>query len=88
MNMQYGIRLRTEDNLSWPEFCTLVSGLMGDTPLGNVVSIRSEKDPNVLERYTDSQKKIRNDWLMKHGNGANALLKMQGMFKDICGIKN
>ena len=39
---QYGIRLRTEDDMSWPEFCSLLSSIMPETPLGRVVSIRAE----------------------------------------------
>lgn len=59
---QYGIRLRREIDMSWDEFCTLLSGLKPDTPLGNIVSIRSETDKNILKHFTPQQKKIRNDW--------------------------
>lgn len=59
---QYGIRLRTEDDMSWSEFCSLLSGIMPDTPLGQIVSIRSEKDPKVLKCFTKEQKRIRNEW--------------------------
>lgn len=59
---QYGIRLRRENDMSWDEFCTLLSGLKPDTPLGNIVSIRSETDKNVLKHFTTQQKKIRADW--------------------------
>ena len=62
---QYGIRLRAEKELSWSEFCSLLSGIMPDTPLGAIVSIRAEKDINVLKNFSDEQKKIRNDWLLK-----------------------
>ncbi len=48
--------------MSWHEFCTLLSGLLPDTPLGKIVSIRAEKDPKVLKNFTKEQKKIRNDW--------------------------
>lgn len=59
---QYGIRLRQEEDMTWDEFCTLLSGLKSDTPLGNIVSIRSETDKNVLKYFTPQQKKIRTDW--------------------------
>lgn len=59
---QYGIRLRTEDDMSWSEFCSLLSGIMPDTPLGQVVTIRSEKDPKVLKNFTREQKRIKNEW--------------------------
>lgn len=59
---QYGIRLRQEEDMSWQEFCTLLLGLLPDTPLGRIVSIRAEKDPKVIKNFTKEQKKIRNDW--------------------------
>lgn len=61
-SQQYGIRLRQEEDMSWNEFCTLLSGLLPDTPLGRIVSIRAEKDPKVLKNFSPDQKKIRNDW--------------------------
>jgi hypothetical protein len=62
---QYGIRLRQKDDMSWSEFCSLLSGIMPDTPLGNIVSIRAEKDPKRIKEFTKDQKKIRNDWVLK-----------------------
>lgn len=59
---QYGIRLRHEIDMSYDEFCVLLSGLKPDTPLGNIVSIRSETDKDILKHFTPQQKKIRNDW--------------------------
>lgn len=59
---QYGIRLRRESDMSWDEFCTLLAGLKHDTPLGNIVSIRSETDKDILKHFTPQQKKIRSDW--------------------------
>ena len=63
---QYGIRLRREDDMSWDEFSTLLGGLNGETPLGHIVSIRSEKDPERIKNFTPAEKKIRNDWARKH----------------------
>lgn len=62
---QYGIRLRNEDDMTWDEFTTLLSGLNGETPLGNVVSIRSEKDPKRIKEFTKEQKRIHRDWQRK-----------------------
>lgn len=59
---QYGIRLRQEDNMSWGEFITLLSGLMPETPLGKVISIRSENDKEILKHFTKQQHRIRNEW--------------------------
>ncbi len=59
---QYGIRLRNENDMSWSEFSTLLSGIMPETPLGKVVSIRSENDKDVLKNFTKEQHKLRNEW--------------------------
>lgn len=64
---QYGIRLRMEiDTMKWGEFSSLLGGLNGDTPLGNIVRIRSEKDPKVIKNFTESEKKIRSKWINKN----------------------
>lgn len=59
---QYGIRLRQEEDMSWSEFCTLLAGIMPETPLGQVVSIRCESDKEVLKSFTKEQHRIRNEW--------------------------
>lgn len=43
----------------------MIQGLLPKTPLGQVVSIRSENDQKVLKGFTASQKKIRADWRAK-----------------------
>ena len=58
---QYGIRLKVTE-LQFDEFLNLTSCLMPDTPLGQIVAIRSEKDADVISKYNDTQKKIYNDW--------------------------
>lgn len=62
---QYGIRLRQEEDMSWSEFCTLLAGIMPETPLGQVVSIRCENDKEVLKNFTKEQHRIRNEWRSK-----------------------
>lgn len=61
---QYGIRLREDGDadIAWQEFCSLLSGLMADTPLGQVVAIRSEKNPDRIGRFTDGQSRIYYEW--------------------------
>ena len=58
---QYGIRLKTTE-LQYDEFLNLTSCLMPDTPLGQIVAIRSEKDAKIIQEFTDSQRKIYDDW--------------------------
>lgn len=52
--------------MEWGEFLTLLAGLNGETPLGYVVSIRSEKDRERIKNFTAAEKKIRNAWATKH----------------------
>jgi hypothetical protein len=59
---QYGIRLRNENDMSWGEFSTLLAGIMPKTPLGQIVSLRSEEDENMLKNFTPDQHNIRNEW--------------------------
>lgn len=62
---QYGIRL-TQTDMDWKEFTTLLHSLMGETPLGQVVSIRMEEDKERLEHFTPAEHSIRNAWRNKH----------------------
>lgn len=64
---QYGIRLRKDlKNMEWGEFISLLAGINADTPLGNIVRIRSEKDPETLKKFNQSERKIRSEWLNKN----------------------
>ena len=86
---QYGIRLITEEDMSYQEFCSLLSGIMPDTPLGQIVSIRAEKDSKKLKSFTKEQRKIWREWRMrknkKNSNsipqGNKLLLEMQQELK-------
>jgi hypothetical protein len=51
--------------MSWREFSYLVNGLSGDTPLGRIVSIRAETDPEQIKEFTEDEKRIRNEYLRK-----------------------
>lgn len=59
---QYGIRLRQAADMPWSEFTTLVTGLLPETPLGAIIRIRSEDDPETLKRFNRDQLEIRNKW--------------------------
>ena len=48
--------------MQWGEFTSLLSGLNGDTPLGQVVEIRSTDDPERIKNMTIHQKRIRSEW--------------------------
>lgn len=62
---QYGIRLRNERDMPFSEFISLLSGLMPDTPLGQIVAIRSEKDPKVIKKFTLDQRRIHREWKVR-----------------------
>lgn len=59
---QYGIRLRHEKNMPWGEFATLLAGISPKTALGQIVSIRAEKNKDVIKNFTPEQKRIRHEW--------------------------
>lgn len=85
---QYGIRLRNEiDTMKWGEFSSLLSGINGDTALGNIVRIRSEKDPKVIKNFSKNEKEIRSRWVNKNAkevsqeNYKQAMENFKNMFK-------
>lgn len=83
---QYGIRLRQDDDMSWDEFCSLLTGIMYDTPLGRVVEIRSEKDPKVIKEFTKEEKRIYNEWRYRRQEkvcqGKTEKLTYENFWKD------
>lgn len=48
--------------MPWSEFSNLVAGLLPETPLGAIVKIRSEDDPDVLKKFNSDQLSIRSKW--------------------------
>lgn len=56
------------------EFLHLLSNLNGETPLGQIVNIRAEKDKETLKHFTAQQKKIREDWKKEHFKEVNTSL--------------
>lgn len=84
---QYGIRLRKENDMSWGEFCTLLSGINEKTALGKIVSIRAEKDNKIIKEFTQEQKRIRNQWKKRNVKNMDskdydqAIKNFENMFK-------
>lgn len=54
--------------MSWGEFSTLLIGIMPKTPLGQIVSIRSEENEDMLKNFTKEQHEIRNKWRNRQVN--------------------
>lgn len=82
--MQYGIRLRQDDDMSWDEFCSLLTGIMYNTPLGRIVEIRSEKDPKVIKEFSKEEKRIRNNWITRKRKKetGSKVLTFENFWKD------
>lgn len=59
---QYGILPALQGDLPYPEWAKLVGGLMDDTPLGRVVAVRAEQDPQIIAKMGPWQKRIRSEW--------------------------
>ena len=63
---QYGLRVRKEiKSLSWGELSSYIEGINSDTPLGQIITIRSENDKEKLKNFTSEQHKIRNEYRSK-----------------------
>lgn len=63
---QYGLRLSRElPEMTWDEFKDLLAGIGPETPLGRIVTIRSESDTETLKHFTKEQHRIRDEWLAK-----------------------
>lgn len=83
---QYNIRLRKEmSSMDWGEFISYLTGLNGDTPLGNIIRIRSEKNPETLKNFTSEERKIRSKWINKNAVNVNQQDYKQAMdnFKNM-----
>lgn len=75
--MQYPQKDLYDEIMDWKEFTTLLSGIMPETPLGKIISIRSESDGDILERFTPEQHRIRNEW-----NNRQFQKKIESMSKE------
>lgn len=67
MRTQYGLSVYSQEfqQMKWKEFKALIAGLSAETPLGRVVQIRSEDDPQLLEHFSPGQHRMRNEWRLR-----------------------
>lgn len=77
-----------DEDMDYKEFCTLLSGIMPETPLGSIISIRSEEDDETLKHFSDEQHRIRNEWrdrqakkLLKNADTKETTKEIQDLFK-------
>lgn len=54
--------------MQWSEFCTLISGLMPDTPLGSIIGIRAEKDDETIKNFNPEQRRVYDEWRLKQAS--------------------
>jgi hypothetical protein len=62
ISQQYHILPSEQEVLHFGDWYKLIAGLTGDTPLGRIVRIRSEKDSNKIREFGDFEKEIRRKW--------------------------
>ena len=60
--MQYLGKDLYDDSMDWKEFITLLAGLRKETPLGQMIAIRSEEDPQILKQFSAEQNQLRTQW--------------------------
>ena len=92
LKTQYGYSIRKEiNNMDWAELSSDISGLMGETPLGNIVQIRSEDDRERLKNFTQEKKNIRWKYRMKMAQNVDkeefnkVITDLQKAFKEMAG---
>jgi len=89
--MQYPQKDLYDDTMDWKEFTTLLAGIMPKTPLGNIVSIRSENDEEVLKHFSEEQHRIRNEWrdkqtqkMIENMSKEEVMKQVKAMLKGMC----
>lgn len=86
---QYGIRLRTVTDMPYSEFCSYLSGIMPNTPLGSIVQIRAEGNKDVLKQFTPEQRRVRSEWRNKAAKQMSqqdmnkAMKELENMFRSM-----
>ncbi len=69
---QYNIRIRKDiSNMEWAEFSAYLSGLNGETALGNIVRIRTEKNTKAIKNFSKEEKRIHSEWKMRKLRNSN-----------------
>lgn len=51
-----------QENLHYSDWISLVAGLMHDTPLGQVVRIRSEDNEDIISNFSPYENRLRSEW--------------------------
>ena len=59
---QYHILPSEQEELHYSDWFELLSGIMHDTPLGQIVRIRSEDNKDMIKNFTPYEKRIHTEW--------------------------
>lgn len=81
--MQYPQKDLYDDNMDWKEFTTLMNGIMPNTPLGNVVRIRSETNQEIIKKFSENEKRIYDSWRKKQLDINYKNMSKEEVMKDI-----
>lgn len=80
-----------QEELPYSDWIMLVSGIMEDTPLGQIVSIRKESDKDRIKHFTRYEHKIRNEWRSfragqkKKADTEKSIAALEDMFRNMFG---
>ena len=79
---QYKLLPSEQEKIHYSEWLLLVGGLMEDTPLGQIVLIRKEKDRDRIKRFTPYEMRIHNEWRSFHAKKMLANAKPEDLSKQ------
>ena len=90
---QYHILPSEQGELSYSDWALLVSGLMEDSPLGQIVLIRKETDRKRIKNFSVYERRIYNEWRNflagkkqeDKAESQKAILNFEDMFREMFG---
>lgn len=84
---QYHILPSEQGNMHYSDWLLMVGGLMEDTPLGQIVQIRSENNKEMLKHFTPYENRIRREWSAFRAKKQLAEKSPQQINNDIAAIE-
>lgn len=86
--MQYQGKNLYDDEMDWKEFSTLLAGITKETPLGQMIAIRSEENRDVIKNFTEKQKEIRNEWRERMQNNRMMWMSDEEKLEKVIQLQN
>ena len=84
---QYHILPSQQGELAYDDWAKLVSGLMEDTPLGQIISTRREDNKDVLKHFSKHQHSVRNEWRTWQNDRMAETVNRAGWEKSIANLE-